>query len=144
MGLDAHVCRNPRNLPVYLQNWPLVREEGSGELSFANPNDWNEEIHQAFIACHHHIGNIALVRFLREEIAAAFGNETSLLFTKVVYNGIHGGDFIPLSAITDLSAELDELERLTQGSRPPELDCFLVQMRELVAAALREENGIVF
>jgi len=85
-----------------------------------------------------------MVAFIREEVAKAFGNQESLLSKKVVYSGSHAGDHIPFSQIADLGREVDELENRTNASRSPELATFIAQMRNLIAAANREGNGIVF
>jgi hypothetical protein len=143
MGLDATVYRNLDSLPLHLRE-RVVRYPGSGEL------DWRDFADDKILdsanlqACHERIGNIAAVAFIEEEIATLFGNRESWLSTRVVYSGSHTGDFIPFSEIDQLEQEVNQLEALSTASRGPELSDFIAQMRNLVAAAKRERNAIVF
>lgn len=143
MGLDATVYRNLKNLPAYIRERVTV-DPDSGEISLLDCAGYSVFDLSKAKAWHEHLGNIALVAFIREEIADHFGNRECLLSKKVVYNGIHGGDHIPFSQVGLLSQEVDELEKITSGSRSPELANFIAQMRNLIAAANRERNGIVF
>ncbi len=143
MGLDTTVYRNLANLPAYLRERVTV-EPGSGEVYLRDAREYGLFDLPKTKAWHEYLGNIALVAFIRNEIAKAFGNQDSLLSKKVVYNGIHGGDHIPFSQINLLSDEISELEKITRDSRSPELSNFIAQMRNLIAAANREGNGIVF
>jgi len=71
--------------------------------------------------------------------------EESQLRERVVVDsasGSHAGDQLLFSQIHVLSQEIDELEKMTAASRSPELTHFISQMRNLVAAANREGNGI--
>lgn len=54
------------------------------------------------------IGNIALVGLLRWELKREASNFPFLL-QKVIYNGIHGGDWIGLAQIAQLQGELELL-----------------------------------
>ena len=143
MGLDATVYRNRKNLPAHLRE-RVTSDPESGEIYFRDAADLGLFDSSCFDAWHERIGNIALVAFIREEIVKAFGHHETLLSRKVVYSGSHAGDCIPFSDVDSLSREIDELERNTMSSRSPELTTFIEQMRKLVAAAIREENGIVF
>jgi hypothetical protein len=143
MSLDAFVYRNCKNLPAHLRE-KVATDPGSGALYFRNAADYKLYPLSELEACDEHIGNIALVAFIREEIAQAFGHQDSLLSTKVVYNGTHAGDSIPFFEIDQLSREIDELEKMTTSSQSAELAKFIEQMRNLIVAAIREGNGIVF
>jgi hypothetical protein len=143
MGLDATVYRNRKNLPAHLRE-KVTPDAESGAINIRNPADDRLFDSSQLEACHERIGNIALVAFIREEIVIALGHQESLLLRKVVYSGTHAGDSIPFSEIYQLSREIDELESITTSSRSAELTAFLEQMRKLIAAAIREGNGIVF
>jgi hypothetical protein len=132
-----------KNLPAHLRE-KVTTDPGSGALYFRNAADYRLHPLSELEACDEHIGNIALVAFIREEIAKAFGHQDSLLSRKVVYNGTHAGDSIPFSEIDQLSHEIDELEKMTTPSQSAELVKFIEQMRNLTVAAIREGNGIVF
>jgi len=143
MGLDASVYRNRKNLPAYLRERVACDPE-SGEIHFRDAADDRLFDSSRLKAWHEYIGNTALVAFIRKEIANAFGHQESLLSKKVVYSGSHAGDHIPLFEIDQLSSEIDKLERTTIPERSTELTTFIRQMRKLIAAAIQEENGIVF
>src|SRR5215467_10668947 len=112
MGLDAAVYRNLKDLPEYLRERVTVDPE-SGEISFRDISDYQLFGLPKLKAWLERIGNIAMVAFIREEVAKAFGNQESLLSKKVVYSGSHAGDHIPFSQIADLGREVDELENRT-------------------------------
>lgn len=143
MGLDATVYRDRKNLPAHLRERVAVDPQ-SGEIYFRDAADDKLFDSSQLEAWHEYLGNISLVAFIREEIAKAFGNQESLLSRKVVYSGSHAGDYIPFSEVDQLNREVDELEKMTVPGRSAELTVFIEQMRKLIAAAIREENGIVF
>jgi len=143
MGLDATVYRNHKNLAPHLCE-RVKSDPGTGELYFPDEADERLFGSSQLEACHERIGNIALIALIREEIAKAFGHQKSLLSRKVVYSGSHAGDSISFSEIDKLNVEIDELEKSTMSSRSSELTAFIEQMRKLIAAAIREGNGIVF
>ena len=65
--------------------------------------------HEGRILIHHYLGNMALIGVLRRELdreASVF----PLLLQKVVYNGIHGGDWIGIHEFPQLQVELKLLE----------------------------------
>ncbi len=143
MGLDATVYRNRKNLPAHLRD-KVTSDAESGAINVRDAADDRLFNSSQLEACHERIGNIAFVAFIREEIAKAFGHQESLLSRKVVYSGSHAGDFIAFSEIDQLKHEIDELDKITSSSRSAELVTFIEQMRKLILAAIREENGIVF
>ena len=143
MSLDATVYRNMANLPAHLRERVIVTNN-AGELDWRDLADESVFGSNKLEACHERIGNIGLVAILREEIASAFGHKSSLLSTRVVYNGIHAGDFIAAGEIENLSQEIEALDRATQTKRSEHLVCFLAQMRSLITAASREGTGICF
>lgn len=143
MGLDATVYRNRKNLPTHLRE-RVTSDPESAEIHFRDAAEVRLFDSSQLEAWHERIGNIALVAFIREEIAKAFGQQESLLSRTVVYSGSHAGDCIAFSKINQLSHEIDELERMTVSSRSAELTAFIEQMRKLIAAENREGNGIVF
>jgi hypothetical protein len=143
MGLDATVYRNLKKLPAYIRE-RVAADPESGEVSWRDFADYSIFGSSKVKAWHEYIGNIAMIAFIREEVARAFGNHESLLSKKVVYSGSHAGDHIPYSQIAELNREINELENRTSASRSPELTNFIAQMRNLIAAANREGNGMVF
>src|SRR5690606_2931247 len=100
--------------------------------------------HEAGTLVSHFLGNIALIGLLRHElqrVAAKF----PVLLTKVIYNGVHCGDFMPLAEIPDLQQEVGRLENFQCSSWEAEgyVAKFRDQMAELVTAALSVGKPIV-
>jgi hypothetical protein len=93
----------------------------------------------------HYIGNIALVAFLRGELGR-WPDRFPLVLSRVVYNGIHSGDFIPAAEVDQL---VPEVEALAQVHCPdPEDEKFMrafeAQLWNLLTAARRVGKPIVF
>ena len=92
---------------------------------------------------HHRLGNISTISQLRSEILAVAQNRVPILLEKVVYEGAHAGDYLPLTEIDPLEVELDLLAEAAEG-RFQLLGRFIEEMRELAAAAKAEKNPIYF
>ena len=84
MGLDATVCRNPNNPPHHFRESVFV-DSASGLPELRDAADDRILGKAKLKARHERIGNIATVRFLREEIARAFGGRERLFSRNVVY-----------------------------------------------------------
>jgi hypothetical protein len=121
MGLDACVycdClekgRLERPLPSDLtlkvdpNGYPHVMK--NGESVWENDAIWNEIEcnHPGRFFLRHRIGNISSVTNLRVELSRE-SSRFSILVQKVVYNGIHAGDYLALNIIPDLQKELERL-----------------------------------
>jgi class 3 adenylate cyclase len=149
VGLDAHVRCNcvrdgltpPPPFPALLaydeNNEPYLKEEGTVEH-----DRWLEE------SCPHHgtlidkhIGNIALVAFLRDEVEKIGKSTFPIVLGRVLYSGTHCEDAIPAGDVAALSRELKSLEghQLTR-----ELGEFVADTKELCEASLATGNPIVF
>jgi hypothetical protein len=108
---------------------------------------WRENacVHERGVFLMHCIGNIALVSDLRTELER-LSNLFPILPGKVLYNGIHGGDFLTLSEVLAAREELEELKRFE--SRDPEMkahiESFRHRLSELVECALVLRKPIVF
>lgn len=90
------------------------------------------------------IGNIAYVAHIREWINAEACNTQRgfpLLSEKVVYSGIHCGDWIPTS---DAQMLLEELEALNSRAQDEYHREFMETMKQLCEASLASGNPIVF
>ncbi|MBS1793546.1 MAG: hypothetical protein JSS81_06810 [Acidobacteria bacterium] len=101
--------------------------------------------HENGVLIHRRIGNMALVSLLRRELSRAAANFPMIL-EKIVYNGIHAGDFLSLDDVRSLQSELDDLrDFVCSGEREREfLDDFRRQLAELTAASLRFGKPISF
>lgn len=149
MGLDAVVFRSRANLPFdpdaegaildrSTGEWCVVDLEVDIELAFEQKFPWETRI-----AADKRIGNIALVQILREQASLILG-DGSIVLSKVLYSGTHGGDSIPVEQTAALRDELLQLGRCAEEPDGGYLKQFASDMLELVEAARREGNPIVF
>jgi hypothetical protein len=142
MGLDAFVFRNPKNLP-----FDVIAVGGSytpetGEIYFPTP-ELDATHGDACIAIHHYIGNIAMVGFLREELADVLPPD-SVVRSRVLYSGMHSGDWIAFSSFPQLAEELKTLEEWSGGKGSQHMRDFVSKMYELLETARREDSAIMF
>jgi hypothetical protein len=91
------------------------------------------------------LGNVALIGFIHEALSQT-PERFEFLLTRVVYNGIHSGDFI---APNETDALALELERLSAVQVPDEdgerfLRGFQDQLQKLVEASRHVQKPIVF
>jgi hypothetical protein len=101
--------------------------------------------HEDCTLVHHYIGNLALVASLRgtlEQCAERF----PIILSKVVYNGIHAGDYLSLEDVRAVQQELKSLPSIACGNGEDQeyLDTFREQMTELVESALALQKPIAF
>jgi hypothetical protein len=123
----------------------LVRvEELTGEvyLDYDTPGLTPKDVR----AIHKRLGNMASMAALRDQVGDILGISArqSLLLNKVLYSGTHGGDVIPVEDRDRLKDEILLIREKPNPQVSPELDTFLSDMEELVAASERHGNPIVF
>lgn len=140
MGLDAVVFRNKGNLQLGADEQFAEILPDTGEVYFDDAQIERRHFHE-LMAAHARFDNIALISGLREEIRRIIGQH-SLLYTKVVYSGSHSGDFIPVAGLASLSKEVSSVRRAKNPST--DLRRFLDDLDQLIRAAIREGNPIVF
>lgn len=147
MGLDAVVYRSKANLPFDADAIGVVVDKGTGECYLADsklePSFEREFPRKSRIAVEKRIGNIALVAALRED-AGKILDVRSITLSKVLYSGTHCGDSIPLDLTSALEDELLRLRRYAEQNDVDHLKQFANDMLDLVGAARREGNPIVF
>ena len=159
MGLDAFVycdCYETGKLKSEpLPQWNVYVEPNGSRCTGAEDlesqiafDGWsNHEAceHESSILVHHHIGNMSLVSLLRAQLQKS-SHAFHLILNKVVYDGIHGGDFIGVDGLRRLEAELEPLSRLHADDPSTErfLRNFELQMNELIVSALRVNKPIAF
>ena len=88
---------------------------------------------------HKRLGNVAQIAFLRDFATGALGAQ-SLVVSKILYNGMHAGDWLAVSELRPLASELQVLERIVDG----DVQTFARDMLELVQSALGHERPIHF
>lgn len=101
--------------------------------------------HPSGILLHRRIGNLAQVSLLRGELsrdATAF----PILLGKVLYSGMHAGDYLLPSDLGDVVIELERLSCMVCSTPTNQeyVDFFRKQMGELVEVALRIAKPISF
>jgi hypothetical protein len=159
VGLDAHVCCNCFERDQLRSSPPLgcklsvcadgSLDCGSDDLNMQIAFDrWQQAQaceHEDGYLVAHYIGNVVLVASLRKELGR-WPERFPMILSRVIYNGIHAGDFIPAAEVPQLSAEVEKLAAVPFTDH--EMDRFIrrfeAQMRELVAAALRVGKPVVF
>jgi hypothetical protein len=101
--------------------------------------------HELGVLMHRRIGNIALVEALGDELRQQ-AERFPLLLSKVLQNGTHCGDFIPVGQVDQLRPEVDALTSL-RCARPQRIAAvreFAQQMRDLIGCALAVGKPIAF
>ncbi|QYO62231.1 hypothetical protein [Leptolyngbya sp. 7M] len=144
MGLDAVVYTHKNNLQIDTNSNMLQVDEETGEVFIADDNLASNYPNSSFVAVQCRLGNSSNIGYLNEEIANLLPNETSLLLEKVVYSGSHSGDKIDLEELDQLETEINRLKQQLPGQRTVLLEQFIQNMTELIQAARREGNPIVF
>ena len=101
--------------------------------------------HPNGILLHYHIGNVAQVGCLRNELEKE-GEWFSILLAKVLYSGAHAGDCLSLEDVRAARSELERLVTFVCSSEENQADVnsFRRQMTELAEVALRVAKPISF
>ncbi|MFZ0732059.1 MAG: hypothetical protein WAM79_07020 [Candidatus Sulfotelmatobacter sp.] len=146
MGLDAAVYKRLEELPFTKEDLRFVAvDPRTGQVDFENAalfRTWSDRVK----VVEKRIGNIALVNLLRAEMERILGRQSSetLLIRKVLYSGTHSGDIISNEDLTSLKHEIASVRGTTAHRLSPDLERFLADMEELIAASERHGNPIVF
>ena len=88
---------------------------------------------------HRRLGNVADVAHLRRQASRRLA-ASSVVLSKVLYDGSHSGDAVAVELAPAVQAELAALA----SDDDPGMREFVRSMSELVEAALREANPICF
>lgn len=143
MGLDAVVYKNIDNLPERVRSQVKVVDSLTGELEFVIPQPQSPHYNEPLLAADIRIGNISKVRWLREQIESRWPGRCSVILNAVLHSGTHSGDFISLDQLRRMKLEVAEID-CAEASLPPELAAFFKQIQQLLNAAEREGNPLVF
>ena len=157
MGLDATVYCNCFEIGKLKEVPPcrsvFVADDGSLDCRCKDLNEilafdrWRLGAcdHPNGVLLHHRIGNLVQVGLLRSELSRE-STTFPVLLTKVLYSGMHSGDYLLLKDLTDGAFELERLDRLVCAT-PANQECvdfFRKQMGELVESALSVGKPIAF
>ena len=96
-------------------------------------------------AVFHSIGNIAGISFLREQLSKNSDN-FPIVLSKILYNGTHTGEFIPVEMVEGLRTEINQLRdvHLRDPEEEKMLRTFQDQMLELICGSLEMGKPISF
>jgi len=156
MGLDAHVRCNcmKEGIAAPYPMPELLRFDEDGEPY----PDWKKGLSQSQWAAHEQwmdtgcqhkrgyivskrLGNMGSIAHVRAYIQPLVHTHFPLLMAKVVYSGIHGGDWIPAAEVGLL---LKEVRFLMEAASDPHVKEFAADMIEVCEASLATGNPIVF
>jgi hypothetical protein len=136
----------------------FIDETGSPDISSADSRDiaahdrWESLRpcqHEHFWLVERWLGNTSLIgsiRALMKQYSSDPAREYPVLWSKVIYDGSHSGDFLTSDDVVRLQDEVNLLSR-TQGlptRDTPPLAEFLSKLRELVRASLSVKKPISF
>lgn len=146
MGLNAAVYSRIEDLPFTKEDLRLITvDPRTGQVDFEDASlfrAWGDKVK----VVEKRIGNMALVNVLKAEIERILGDSSSetLIIKKILYSGTHSGDVISQGDLASLKHEISLVRGLAEFRKSSELENFLADMEELVAASERNGNPIVF
>ena len=93
----------------------------------------------------HRIGNLSLVACLRTELSRQ-PDDFPILLSKVIFNGIHCGDYLDMQTVQEMRPELERLSQFScdDPANQQWIDHLYNVMRELSDASDQTGNPIVF
>jgi hypothetical protein len=141
MGLDVVVYKNIDNLPERVRAQVKVVDSLTGELDFVAPQPPSPHYNDSLLAANIRIGNISKVEWLREQIESRWPGKCSVILNAVLYSSTHSGDFIAFDEARRIRLEIDEIDC---AAIPAELAAFFEELGQLLDAAQRERNPLVF
>ena len=139
MGLNAVVYKNRSNLPAEIAALPLRTDPLTGESYPTDdahiPSSKTERLHKR-------LGNIAQIAHLRKVLSPQM--DIPLVLSSVLQDGSHCGDVIPVAQLLELQKELSLIRSSPDLCEDEDVSFFVESLNELLQAALREQNPIVF
>ncbi len=151
MGLTGWVYLAPENLEVEGKvREHLTRDPVTGEYDVEL--GWERKgLTDSLLAADEHVGNLFTVGETRLAVEEHCRDDAPILLQKVLYSGIHTGDFIPREKVSDLHQEViqvaDRLEELHQQGTELKMVSArysLGAIKRLCEAAIAQNNAIAF
>jgi hypothetical protein len=109
--------------------------------------NWNCDAceHEDGVLLHHHLGNIGLIAFFRD-VLTPHVDRLEMIVKKIIYNGMHAGDWLSLEDVDQLRSELEVLAQINGQDSEEEkfLRDFEQQLRELAECSRQVGKPIVF
>ena len=136
----------------------FINETGAPDISSSDPRDMEAHDrwealqpceHQHFWLIENWLGNVSLIgsiRTLLKQYSSDPAAEYPVLWSKVIYDGSHSGDFLASDSVQHLS---NEVARLSSRGRLPTSDTtplaeLLRKLEDLVRASQRVDKPISF
>jgi hypothetical protein len=93
----------------------------------------------------HYLGNMSLIAFVRDQLQRQ-AERFPILLEKVVYNGIHGGDWLAFEEVLQLEREVLQLDTFVVDDSTEQhwIDEFRDKLVELIDAAKSVRKPISF
>lgn len=115
----------------------------TGELEFVDAQPPSPPYNDSLLAANIRIGDISKVGWLREQIESWWPGRCSVILNAILFSSTHSGDFVSLAHVRRISVEIGEIN-CSDASAPAELAASFEQIRQLLNAAERERNPLVF
>ena len=164
MGLDAYVYCNcvetgqllvphpfPERLVIEADGGPELRSDDLDEL--LTHDLWLHSSpcrHDACCLVSYRLGNMALIGRIRcivQRLSRDVEDHFPVLWSKVIYSGIHCGDYLTPPEVSDLAVELAQLRVCAADRLDKEnteyLQVFLSKLDELIQASRSVQKPIV-
>ncbi len=122
---------------------PTLKSEAEISLSqWLEHDQWhcNSCSHAGYLVSKR-LGNIALVVRVRNFLEGNSPTSFPMLCTRVVYSGMHTGDWIAAQDVPEL---LDEARKVQRSTEDPLINQFMNDLIELADASIATRNPIVF
>ena len=158
MGLDGYVrctCIRDGKAKPHPFTDRLTLDEAEEPFLAGDPSDDEWTAHDRWFAesCEHggyvlceRLGNITLAAHLRDFLKGLEGRpgpKFQILLKKVLYNGTHSGDSIPVSVSVELEKEVDTVLHSSDILTDSEKE-FFASIKRLCRASIETGNPIVF
>ncbi len=144
MGLDAVVYRHRSHLTLDDELKDALVDEPTGEVYLPEERPNRNCPPDFFVALHRRLGNLETICRLRSELEEIVGHKNTDIQQKWLSSAFHAGDVIPLADLAKLEGEIDLIRQNSRGRASREVEVFLQNLSELIAAAKYEGNPIVF
>ncbi|MCA1600078.1 MAG: hypothetical protein LC776_00050 [Acidobacteria bacterium] len=134
----------------------FINETGAPDISSTDPRDieahdrWESLRpceHENFWLIERWLGNVSLVGSIRELLelnSSDPAHDYPVLWSKVIYDGSHSGDFLPNDTVQQLSAEVDRLNVENHHDDATPLEELLRKLQDLVRASRSVNKPISF
>ena len=142
MGLDAVVYKRLEGFAESERDSIRLVDRSTGELEYVDHKLASSDQREMLFAASVRLGNVSQIAELRTSIQMSLSPENSIILDKILCDGSHSGDSIKLGDLPAIETEIAFLQQQRQIS--PEVSYFLSQLTQLIEAANRESNSIIF